>query len=104
MNNYILIFMYVLFSCIGMFLMKKATSVRTGKFIIGLFVFGASSFLWIMTLRVSPLATTFPLATGLLTITSTMVGKFSLKEDFNQIKIYGSAMIVLGMIVMEFKY
>ena len=103
MNKYILILCYVAFSSLGLNIMKKAISWRTGKFLLGLIIFGASSITWIMTLRISPLATTFPLATGLLTIATMLVGKYSLKEKFSKTKIIGIVAILAGVIAMEHK-
>ena len=103
MNKYILILCYVILSSIGMNIMKKAISWRSGNFLLGLCIFGTSSITWLITLRVSPIATTFPLATGLLTIATTLVGRYSLKEKFSNKKIMGTFMILAGIIAMEYK-
>ena len=102
--KYIYIIVYIVCSSIGMRMMKKAISFRTIEYLVGISIFAASSLLWIFLITRLPLASTFAMVSGLLCISTMLIGRYSLREKISIKQNIGTILILIGIIAIEAKF
>jgi multidrug transporter EmrE-like cation transporter len=96
----ILFVIYIITSCLGLYLIKAATHWKTVSFGTGFILYGMGAVLWMIILRFMPLSFAFPIAAGSLVIGTLLTGVIFLKEAVSTGHIFGSLIIILGIFVI----
>lgn len=94
---------YAVVSSYGLYRLKLSEMVFGVDLIVGFFFYGAGFFIWLVMLKLNPLASVFPVAAGLLIIVTQLVGFFLLKEDITTVKIIGAIIIIIGIILIAYE-
>lgn len=113
--KYVLTFLYLIFTSLGVYFMKiggdslKLTFNGLLNFKIGYvtligFVFYAISFLLYQKLLVSfDLNSFVPIVTAIVQIIVFFIGAFLLKEKINMVNIFGIVLLIFGVICLSYK-
>lgn len=88
---------YIVVSCLGLYLIKSAASWRAPVFFLGFGLYAGGAVMWMVILRMLPLSFAFPIAAGALTIGTMLTGVVFLREVVTVWQSVGAAMIVLGI-------
>jgi multidrug transporter EmrE-like cation transporter len=94
----VLIAVYVVTSCLGLYLIKAAEVWRSAPFLLGVFLYGSGAALWLLILRYLPLSFAFPIAAGSLIICTMLTGRVFLKEAISNPQMIGAALIISGIL------
>jgi multidrug transporter EmrE-like cation transporter len=81
-------------------LIKIAENWKTPTFAAGFVFYGAGAVIWMVILRLMPLAFAFPIAAGALMIGTTLTGVFLLGENVALGHLAGAFMILLGIVLI----
>lgn len=95
----VLIAVYVVTSCLGLYLIKAAEVWRSAPFVLGVLLYGAGAALWLVILRYLPLSFAFPIAAGGLIVCTMLTGRVFLKEAISSPQLIGAALIIFGIFV-----
>lgn len=95
--NALLFPIYVITSCVGLYLLKLASSWSSLIFLSGVTLYVLGAGIWLAILRVYPLSVAFPVASGALMIGTTLIGIFILKEHVSTQHIIGIFFIMTGI-------
>jgi len=88
---------YVSLSSFGIFLIKTAEFTYSIYFFIGVFIYLCGSVIWLAMLRILPLSIAFPVASGLMILSTTFVGWVFLYEEVGLFQMIGSVAILFGI-------
>lgn len=92
-----LLAIYIVISCLGLYLIKVADSWKTPTFIAGLGFYGVGAIIWLGILRLMPLSHAFPVAAGALVIGTMVVGVVFLSEVVSVWQGVGAVLIIAGI-------
>jgi len=92
-----LFLVYIVTSCIGLYLIKAASGWKSPVFFSGLALYIIGAVMWMAILRLMPLSFAFPIAAGSLVIGTMLTGTFLLKETVSTLQIGGALMIIAGI-------
>ena len=92
-----LLLFYAFVSSYGLGLIKVAAGIRSLEFLFGGFLYGLGFLAWLVVLRSYPLSIAFPIASGLLIVSTQLVGVFVLGEDVRYLTLIGIAFILFGI-------
>ena len=93
----LLFVVYIVISCLGLFMIKLAPSFKSAEFAGGFFLYGLGAALWMIILRQLPLSLAFPVAAGSLIIGTMLVGVFFLNEAVPLLHVFGAGAIIFGI-------
>lgn len=88
---------YVVISCLGLYLIKLADSWKTPTFVVGVAFYGVGAIVWMVILRLMPLSHAFPVAAGALVMGTMVVGAVFLREVVSVWQGVGAFLIIAGM-------
>lgn len=88
---------YIIVSCLGLYLIKAAACWKTSVFAVGFLLYGAGAAIWMLILRLTPLSLAFPIAAGSLMIGTLLTGVFLLNERVTFMHVAGVCMIIAGV-------
>ena len=88
---------YVVISCLGLYLIKLAESWKTLTFVAGFAFYGVGAVVWMVILRLMPLSHAFPVAAGALVIGTMLVGVVFLSEVVSAWQGVGAFLIITGI-------
>ncbi|MBL0422266.1 hypothetical protein JI739_18100 [Ramlibacter sp. AW1] len=92
-----LVVVYVLTSCLGLYLIKAANVWQSIGFVTGVALYGTGAVLWLVLLRLLPLSLAFPIAAGGLIVCTMLTGRVFLGERISLMQTSGAALIILGI-------
>lgn len=95
-----LFLIYVVTSCLGLYLVKAAEYWKTPVFAVGFVLYGAGALMWMVILRLMPLSVAFPIAAGSLIIGTLLTGVLFLNEKVSIVHIAGSLLILTGIVLI----
>jgi drug/metabolite transporter (DMT)-like permease len=84
--------------------MKVSEEVVSFEFLVGFFSYVCGFIVWFIILRLYPLSLSFPVASGLLIISTQLVGIYILKENYNIFHLIGIACIFIGISILFSNY
>jgi multidrug transporter EmrE-like cation transporter len=93
----VLIAVYVVTSCLGLYLIKAADVWKSVPFAFGVLLYGLGAALWLVILRYLPLSFAFPIAAGGLIVCTMLTGRVFLKEAISSPQMIGAALIIFGI-------
>jgi multidrug transporter EmrE-like cation transporter len=88
---------YIITSCVGLYLIKAAEGWRAPAFAIGFILYAAGAIMWLVILRLLPLSLAFPIAAGSLIIGTMTTGAFFLSETITVWRMAGAFLIITGI-------
>jgi multidrug transporter EmrE-like cation transporter len=100
MNVAALIFITLIYAAVsayGLFLLKDAASLISGRALVGAVFYGGGFLIWIAMLRMFPLSIAFPIAAGSLIVATSVVARLFLGEMISTVHLVGIALIVAGI-------
>lgn len=92
--------LYLSASLFGLYKLKVAELGFNLDFLLGVFAYGSSFFLWIVVLRWYPLSVVFPLAAGSLIVGTQLVGMHFLNEPLDRLSIFAIGLILAGLLTL----
>ncbi len=88
---------YVLANSTANYLLKCAPNLWSARFMAGL-IFQIAGFLFLLILiKLLPLSIAIPITTGLLIMSNSLIGHFSLREHISRVNILGYGLVILGV-------
>lgn len=92
-----LVVVYAVISAYGLVRLKTATALWSSDTIIGGVCYGSGFLIWLLILRVLPLSVAFPIAAGLLILSTQVCGVSLLGESYSLSQGIGSALMIVSM-------
>jgi len=99
----LLLVAYVLTATYGLYQMKSAGQMGTRLYLAGLVAYAVSFVLWLVLLLRMPLSVAFPLVTGLVIVTTQIVGIVWLHEPVAWPRLCAVALILSGVSLLLVK-
>lgn len=93
----IVLFVYTVACSFGLYKIKVADSMMTSDFVIGAFCYGLSFAIWMILVRMLPLSLAFPIATGIIIISTQIIGFYFLHEPIGAVHLTGIALVLAGV-------
>ena len=94
---------YALISAYGLYLLKASSDILSVKFLIGGIFYGTGFLVWVIILRLYPLSLAFPVAAGMLIVSTQLFGIFLLGEQSSWQSLTGTGLIMSGIVLMHIK-
>ncbi|MEW6696500.1 MAG: class I SAM-dependent methyltransferase [Bacillota bacterium] len=101
-KNMMIFLTYMVVSSYGLYKLKTSEFIDM-NFITGTFFYGLGFLIWFLILKLFPLSVAFPIASGLLIISTQFVGIWFLSEKTNIYQISGVILIIIGIFLINFK-
>ncbi len=92
--------LYMVLSGYGLLKLKAAGSIYSSAFLVGFAAYGGGFVIWLYMLRQFPLSVIFPTAAGGLIVTTQILGFFFLAEPISASQMAGTALVVIGMVLI----
>lgn len=99
-SSVILFIVYIITSCVGLYLIKAASGWKSLLFFSGVVLYVIGAVMWMGILRLFPLSFAFPIAAGSLVIGTMATGMIFLKESVTAWQAGGALMIIVGIAVI----
>jgi multidrug transporter EmrE-like cation transporter len=94
---------YAAVSAFGLYLIKDAPELMSGRALLGGLLYGGGFCIWIAMLRAFPLSVAFPVAAGSLIVATHLIGRLFLSETVQASQTLGIGLIIAGMVLVTLR-
>ena len=101
LKQILLFFVYAIVGTFGLYKIKVFGSWFDADFFLGCVAYAASSLIYLLIIRITPLSTSVPVLTSMLIVSTCLIGVWYFDEPLNFNKLIGIMFIIAGIIFIS---